>query len=186
MKFRTWRVAAIVVLLLLSEAPILTAQDPAQRADATKLNIEELLSYVNKFSIAFIQGVSEKRKNSQFSIGAAETKEIVGHLVNLKQALAKVNDGTSSLGPANTGTDNLQVLQAALECDRCESVNSSARRKEPPKSGAEMSAFLIARCDAVLALIQKPPANSNPKDIVMRLETHMYYLRQITNAYLPS
>jgi hypothetical protein len=177
----------IPALLLLSISPNLHAQLPEQRAQVpeqrpqAKLNMDDVLRSVDKFTSAYIQGVTERQKNGVFPLTPSDTKNMQGILEQMIRGLGSV-DERENISAQGLNPDSQETLRAALECARCGRDPEIVKMKSLPETVKDLKNLLISRCKAIISIINsaKPPLS---RDIVLLIEVHVSYLRQITIAY---
>src|SRR6516225_5147183 len=156
------------------------AQLPEQRPQA-RLNMDEILNAVDRFTLAYIEGVTEKQRNGFFPLSQADAKRIREILDQIVRALSAIDD-RGSIAAHGLNADSQETLRLALECARCGRDADVIKVRTLPETVKDLRQLLISRCKAISSIISaaKPPLS---KDLVLLLEVHVSYLRQITIAY---
>jgi hypothetical protein len=178
-----------IALLLLSMGLItsLQAQLPEQRAQLPeqrpqiRLNMDDVLQSVDKFTLAYIQGVTERQRSGVFPLTLNDAKQMRDILERLVVALVPVDD-RGSIAAHGLNPESQETLRQALECARCGRDVDVVKTRSPPETVKDLKQLLISRCKALILMINlaKSPLS---RDIVLMLELHISYLRQITIAY---
>jgi hypothetical protein len=183
----------IMIALLLLSTGLITglqaqlsdqrAQYPEQRPQ-TRLNVDDVLQSVDKFTQAYIQGVTEKQKTGVFPLTPADAKQMQDILERTVRALMSVDD-RGTIAAHGLNPESLETLRSALECARCGRDVDLVKVKSPPETVKDLKQLLINRCRAIISIITSAKSPLS-KDTVLMLEVHVFYLRQITIAYIPA
>src|SRR5271170_5911418 len=149
------------------------AQLPEQRPQI-RLNMDDVLRYVDGFTLAYIRTVTQRQKSGEFPLSLSDAKQLQEILGQLIRALASVED-RGSINPRGLIAETKETLRAALERARCGRDADVKRATFPPESVKDLKQLLSNRCNAITGIVasSKSPLS---RDTIILLELHISYL----------
>jgi len=177
--FGAMRCAAMAGALLLAVSP---PAHTAEQPGLVRYTVSAVLQNLNNLSGAYLEYVASHEKDGTFELSLADISIMVYRLGEFQKSFAGLSDD-EALEPRLSKPETRTQIQSALRCDLCGAAAPKSRRDNAPQTPAELRELVTARVDEIIGLFkaQKSPAT---KDQVLLLERHLFYLRQITIAYL--
>jgi hypothetical protein len=147
-----------------------------------RFNLPEALHYIDSLSKAYLNRVGWAQGSSDTRPTESDYKALRADLDILADWLGSSKEGDSNvLKPATLTPESMALVNNALQCANCAKPGEHAIAKTLPKTAGEIRVLLLARVTMIQAMI--PTNGKLSKDVTVQLDTQMYYLRTIVDAY---
>jgi hypothetical protein len=157
------------------------AQTPEQLGVA-RYTISTALRNLNVFSAAYLEYVASREKDGLFVLTSADLELVLIRLSEFQKGFSSLSDDE----PIEARLANPEVrtqVHDALLCSLCGRDFLKSKMERAPQTARELKDFMFIRLTEIIVFLksQKP---TMPKDQILQLERQIFYLRQITIAYL--
>jgi hypothetical protein len=175
------RILALLVAGGIIGGDSLLAQKPEGRS-AVSVSFSETIMLIGNTSATYFEAFYQRQRNGVLFLSPEETGQLKVQIDKIRNAL-KPFTGDKHLSSGDLSEQNKAALSAALLCANCSGKMPEGGSVKFVTSRHDLQTLLLARCEAILSLLPADPKSNVPQDVLLSLEVHFSYLRQIAIAY---